>query len=252
MKLVSLGLLIYIFCSTSEELLNYYPVDYTRSVSKIFKINNLSEKIKCRCEEGLYNSECSKEQEIQGCTNINEYPLRNLQGNEYFCQKYYRELKHEGKLSDVFDFNFSTIHYTALALIIIISVLILLDLLLLCYEKKALKIESGYKVYDLQFYRIGLSGLSIVIFNFVLFGVFWGMYSDGNISEYLDFLDCPNVNKDAFSEHSQIEHINSCKIAFTIINLINMILSCVIYCISYGRGLKYSPYIVEKIVVREE
>ena len=250
LKLASLGLIIYIFFSTSEELLNYYPVDFTQAALKNFKIN-LSKKIKCKCEEGLYDKECSKKQEIQGCTNINEYPLRNLQDNE-FCKNYYNELIKEGKLSDVFDLNFPTIHYTALIIIILKSVLILLCLTLLYYENKALKIESGYKVYDLQFYYIGCFGLSIEFFNFILYVVFWGMFSDGNISEYLDFLDCPYIKKDAFSEHSQIEHINACIISFIVINLISIILSCIIFFISNRRGLKYSPYIIEKIVERKE
>ena len=158
----------------------------------------------------------------------------------------------EGKLSDVFDLNFPIIHYTALVIIIILSMSILLNLLLLYYENKSQKIESGYKVYDLQFYRIGCFGISIEIFNFVLYCVFCGMFLDGNISEYLDFLDCPNINKDAFSEHFQIEHINSTIISFIVINIISIILSCIIYCISNARGLKYSPYIIEKILERKE
>ena len=65
LKLTSLGLLIYIFCSTSEELLNYFPDDFTQTVSKNFKINNLSEKIKCNMKKVYIKLNAEKNKKLK-------------------------------------------------------------------------------------------------------------------------------------------------------------------------------------------
>ena len=201
-------------------------------------------KKQCKCGDEIVNDFCTEEQKLSGCSEITANPLRNnkqflryLELTESECTNYKNKilaLKEKETLSQVFTLNFDIMHKMALGLLILviigIGVLVITIVAVLgtlCCGDCALIILVPF----LPVIFLFVIGAGIV--NIVLFFILSLNYFQGNVSTYVEFLECNGVNREKFhGKYSVVEDLKSAFIPFFVLNIIYLILGWINSCIN--------------------
>ena len=210
------------------------PETYSEREQKYFITSQASLFQKqCVCENEVLNDFCTEEQIQSGCKDLTlnqqQNPKLFLRYLQEFDCKIYRDkiLNISNKnLRDVFNLNFDMINKMALGLIILAiigfavvgSIFFSFCAVLCCGE-------AGIAFFVLFLPCILLFGLGSTITEFVLFIILCVNYSNSNISDYVQFLDCRDVNKSAFSDYSVIEDVKSIYIPFMVLYIIFFVIN---------------------------
>lgn len=217
------------------------PSKYFKKLQSIF----IHEEPKCQCDERIIDERCSDEQRSMGCYEIyleGESPkyvnaFRFLM-DESKCKEYENSLSGENKkaLSDVFKLKMNLIHIMALVMLIIICLsfvsLILLSITCCGCVCFGCCIDDPIKfIFCIPIFFIAGVLLGIVnIGSFIALIVF---YYTGDMTTYIDFLSCSNVNKDQFIQDFHVlEDLKSAFIHFLVLNIIGLVLNCITNCTS--------------------
>lgn len=201
-------------------------------------------KKQCKCGDEIVNDFCTEEQKLSGCSEITANPLRNnkqflryLELTESECTNYKNKilaLKEKETLSQVFNLHFDIMHKMALGLLILviigIGVLTITSIAVcgtLCCGDCALIILVPF----LPVIFLFVIGAGIV--NIVLFFILSLNYFQGNVSTYVEFLECNGVNREKFhGKYSVVEDLKSAFIPFFVLNIIYLILGWINSCIN--------------------
>lgn len=187
----------------------------------------------CICGDEILNDFCTEEQILSGChdMSLNKQKDKNLflkfLTSSEKCLNYQNLIMDERtqSLSEIFETKFDKINDMALGIMILviitmsISILFIIIILFMC---KCPEMMSSFSSIA-QNVIIIISLISFII-NFILFIILCVKYNGGDTSEYVDFLDCPNVVKKSFEEYEDVEDLKSNYKSFLITNIIYYII----------------------------
>ena len=217
---------------TMEERKQLYFIE-----SSLYQIQQLSSyKKQCICENQVLNDFCTEEQIKSGCKDLTLNPQSNKKLFLRFLMDQGKCNEYRSKILDttmtenfnqVFTLNFDMIHKMALGLLILLIIalcifglLIISGLFSICCGEAALVILLPFMPCIIV-YALG-SGIT----ELVLFIILCVNYGNGDISEYVEFLDCAGVNKAAFEKYSVIKDVKETYTPFMILYIIFLVLSC--------------------------
>ena len=219
-RLVPFGLIIYIYVETNNEFNDKIPdYPFINEVKNQFSRNICLNSNQCICNNESYYGTCTQEQEVLGCININPEieKLRNLV-MESECVKNYQLISEKEKISEIFDLNLPYINLFALIQLIVICATVIFNIVLIlmgCIPADEFE-NVTYRNIGMLTVFFELTRLAGLIF-------FWTNYTHSNISEYLDILDCPDINKDMFPDYDIIDKLDNCIITFIVFTLYGII-----------------------------
>ena len=82
---------------------------------------------------------------------------------------------------------------------------------------------------------ITLAILILLIIIIVVFSVVCGKYDDDDTGIFLDFLECPNVNKEGFYKYSSLEDLSS---HFALLKIFQSIFIIIVFISGLYTGIK--------------
>ena len=134
------------------------------------------------------------------------------------------------KMSDVFDLKYDKINMMALGLLIIVGITTVFCMFIIITACVAPRCCRYYmycisKIVYIIFYYVILEALVSVCLTISMLA----FYSQGEIVEFGDFLECPGIKKEYFNTLSIVTDVKPYLIAFAVINLICEIFTLLLY-----------------------
>lgn len=190
---------------------------------------------KCICGNEILNDFCTEEQIQLGCKDS----TLNQQNNPKLLLRYLKEeIKcddYEEKILDlrntnlgqIFVLNFDMINKMALGLIILAIIGFAIIFVICCSACSVLCCGEFGAVFLVIFLPIIiLFGIGASFTELVLFIILCVNYNDSNISDYVEFLNCGNINRKAFDSYSAIENVYSNYTPFMVLYIIFFVINC--------------------------
>ena len=219
--------------SSKDPFENHTIQDLSTYFSDVPNITNLTTKIE---NENKSNDEkfgkfvqeeqiMEKIQNISSESTINEKKFLRRLVSTSFCSKTRNKFqKYEGrKLSKVFELNMKKIHKLSIGLIVVICFPIVIGIVLMIVGKTGDFSGLSY-VIACSFCLV----IGALITNLVLLIIIAVVYNKGDIGDYKDFLDCPNVKKKFFDNFSDVVKLRKYFIAFEVLDAIFEVLGTLV------------------------
>ena len=189
---------------------------YFNDVSNATNVSNILAKIIKR----------RKIEEIVLKDRINDYLAKNEKKlllrklvDSSFCLKTRNKFeKYQGqKFSKIFNGKINKIHRLSIGLIVVMCFPIFINIITIIY----IKVNRYYYTKNIKAVKCHFSLVIIaLITNLVLLIILGVTYKKGDIDEFNDFLDCPNVKKSNFNNFSDITKLRKYFIAFEVLDSI--------------------------------
>lgn len=226
---------------------NPFKLEEESDKMNYFKNNNISlyyqDKAYCICGNNTFLDYCNEDLINSGCKNI--YKNNNLRNLKKFsqCEEIQDKIINENvKLKDIFELKTVSIHSSIISLVTLNIIVFIIIILYFPIRKLFVNnANEAYKDYHAEknekektfedkkldcidcccFYGVGSMCLVCIIILIILvifilliviiviFSVSCGKYDDDNTGKFLDFLECPNVNKEGFYKYSSIVDLSS-------------------------------------------
>ena len=231
-SIANLVFIIRIFIDTKEDTfkLEEFNDRYEYFNSDNFQLSSFITK-QCKCGQEIVNDFCSEEQILSGCI---DYSLTEKMNREKFlrflmeedkCKHIENEIMVNNKtLSQIFNTNINYIHKMALGIMVVISLCIFSLLAVLL--TKDFPFFKCFEITCAPFAPIIICTLAFSgIVNLVLYIILIVKYYKGDTRNFVSFLDCQNVNNDAFSKYHNFEILKLDFFVFMIINIFDLIMN---------------------------
>ena len=236
MSIAALVYIVNIYSDTKEDPFNVVLQNkdsYFKNLTQIYSKNVKQ----CKCGEEIVNDFCSEEQKLLGCIDLSDFSL-NIQSdkNKFLrylidsskCKEYEQKIRATEKLNQVFDINASGIHSMATGLLVLIVVnfalvilIITVSCIVVCCGEKMILCIVFIPCFVYAGYAAGIT-------NLVLFIILCVQYYGGATRDFIDFLECSNINQEKFkNEFKIVQDLRTDFIVFLVLNIIYLILSVI-------------------------